>query len=187
VNFYIEGKLYKIDLPPSTVEVSENFFADETEVTNIDYNEFLYWLERLHGKNSIEYTFALPDTLVWMNEINSGEPITTNRFRHPVFNDSPIVGITLDQAKAFTNWRTERVVELYLLEKGFITYPNNYDLNESFTIERYLEGGHKWIIEKKQFWFLDSEYQILRNGKKLQTLKVNLNMELIANHDLIRK
>ena len=55
---------------PRRVTVS-SFYMDETEVANIDYKEYLYWIERVFGESYPEvYLNALPDTLVWREELS---------------------------------------------------------------------------------------------------------------------
>ncbi|MFK7935097.1 MAG: formylglycine-generating enzyme family protein, partial [Saprospiraceae bacterium] len=59
---------------PRRVTVS-SFYMDETEVANIDYREYLYWLNRVFGESYPEvYQKALPDTLVWREELSYNEP-----------------------------------------------------------------------------------------------------------------
>ncbi len=38
---YLAGRHQKVAYPPSMVKISDNFFADKTEVTNLDYREIL--------------------------------------------------------------------------------------------------------------------------------------------------
>ena len=42
-----------------------SFFIDETEVANVHYREYLYWLENTFANDTNILTKALPDTLVW--------------------------------------------------------------------------------------------------------------------------
>ena len=52
-----------------------SFYIDETEVANIHYLEYLYWLQRVFGADYPEvYYNALPDTLVWREEGAFNEP-----------------------------------------------------------------------------------------------------------------
>jgi len=50
-----------------------------------------------------------PDTLVWIRDFtySYNEPMTRNYFWHPAFDDYPVVGVTWEQAMAFTSWRTK--------------------------------------------------------------------------------
>ncbi len=138
---YFEEKEAEIHTFPKTIKIAENFYADETEVSNRNYRDFLYWLARLFGKESPEYIEALPDTLVWLQELTYGEPYMGCYLSHPAYNSFPVVGINLAQAKKYTNWRTERAIELYLINKHLIKPIENESLNNYFTINRYLGGG----------------------------------------------
>ncbi len=54
-------------------------------------------------------TAVYPDTLVWTRDFSYSynEPMTRNYFWHPAFDDYPVVGVTWEQAKAFSAWRTK--------------------------------------------------------------------------------
>ena len=61
--------MYEWNNVPRRVTVS-SFYLDETEVSNTDYLEYLYWLKRVYGQSYPEvYTKALPDTLVWRDKL----------------------------------------------------------------------------------------------------------------------
>jgi formylglycine-generating enzyme len=68
---------------PRSVTVS-SFYMDETEVRNVDYVEYLYWLSRVFGETYPEVVRkALPDTLVWRERLAYNEPYVYNYLRHP--------------------------------------------------------------------------------------------------------
>lgn len=50
-----------------------------------------------------------PDTLVWMREFDFSynEPMTEGYFSHPAYDDYPVVGVTWEQARAFSNWSSK--------------------------------------------------------------------------------
>jgi len=50
-----------------------------------------------------------PDTLAWIADFSYSynEPMTRNYFWHPAFDDYPVIGVSWDQAKAFSAWRTK--------------------------------------------------------------------------------
>lgn len=59
---------------PRTVTVS-SYYLDETEVTNLHWCEYLYWLDRVYGADYPEiYKKALPDTLVWRSKLAFMKP-----------------------------------------------------------------------------------------------------------------
>ena len=53
-----------------------SFYLDETEVTNADYLEYLYWTKTNVDNNSYPevYKKILPDTLVWRDKLGYNEP-----------------------------------------------------------------------------------------------------------------
>ena len=80
---------------PRRVTVN-SFYMDETEVRNIDYREYLYWLDRVYGESYPEVLKkAEPDQLVWRDELAFNEPMVENYFRHPSYDDYPVVGLSL--------------------------------------------------------------------------------------------
>lgn len=50
-----------------------------------------------------------PDTTCWINDFNNSynEPYTRMYFSHAGYNNYPVVGVSWEQANAFTNWRTD--------------------------------------------------------------------------------
>ena len=51
-----------------------SFFIDETEVANVHYREYTYWLENTFGGDSAVMAKALPDSLCWRAELAYNEP-----------------------------------------------------------------------------------------------------------------
>lgn len=158
----VYSKEYKEDVPPSTVQVDENLFVDVYEVTNISYREYTAWLSLVFGEESEEFQQAQPDKTVMEREIRFGEPYVTQGqyFNHPAYNDYPVVGITLEQAKGFTKWRTDRVIEDQLIRAKLIE--RIIPTRESyFTLDKYLTGEFKAIISQEiilaPYYYIPSE------------------------------
>jgi len=107
---------------PKKIHV-RSFYMDETEVTNVSYREYLYWTSRVFPSGD-EYKFilssALPDTLVWRNRLGANEVFVDNYLRHPAYNYYPVVGVNWIQATKFASWRTDRVNEKILIDRGLI-------------------------------------------------------------------
>jgi sulfatase modifying factor 1 len=61
---------------PRTVTVS-SFYMDETEVRNVDYREYLYWLRRVYKSYPEVYRRSLPDTILMYSIISVTLHITT--------------------------------------------------------------------------------------------------------------
>ncbi len=97
-----------------------SFYMDETEVANVDWLEYLYWIRRTFPDDQEYYYNALPDSLVWRRPLSYNEPYVNNYLRHPAFQDYPVVGISWEQANAYSEWRTDRVNENILRERGIL-------------------------------------------------------------------
>ena len=138
---------------PKTVTVS-SFYLDETEVRNVDYLEYLFWLERVYGSNYDNgsypevYWNALPDTNVWRDKLAFNEPLVEHYLRHPAYNQYPVVGINWEQAVDYCAWRTDRVNERILIDNGYLWEdPDQVDENV-FNTESYLMGQYEGRIRR---------------------------------------
>lgn len=102
----------------------QSFYMDETETTNIMYNEYLYWLSAVFPQtNEIYqeiYKSALPDTTVWRSASGFNETLITTYLRHPAYANYPVVGVSWIQASDYAKWRTDRVNELALEKAGYL-------------------------------------------------------------------
>lgn len=109
--------MYEYDNVRRRVTVA-SFYMDETEVSNVDWLEYMYWIKRNFNEDREYYYGAIPDTLVWRRPLSYNEPYVNNYLRHPAYQDYPVVGITWEQANAYCEWRTDRVNEQILRERG---------------------------------------------------------------------
>jgi gliding motility-associated lipoprotein GldJ len=130
---------------PRRVTVN-SFMIDKSEVANVHYREYLYWVENVFSDPMYENVVngAKPDTLVWRSELAYNEPYVEYYFRHPSYNYYPVVGVTWKQAYDFCMWRTDRVNEIELINKGYINKQTLKNINgqgqENFNTKAYLMG-----------------------------------------------
>jgi gliding motility-associated lipoprotein GldJ len=110
---------YEFDNVRRRVTVA-SFYMDETEVANVDWLEYLYWIKRTYPNDAEYYYNALPDTLVWRQPLSYNEPYVNNYLRHPAFQDYPVVGVSWEQANDYCVWRTDRVNEEILRRGGYL-------------------------------------------------------------------
>jgi len=125
-----------------------SYYLDETEVTNTDYREYLYWVKRVFADYPQVYREALPDTLVWRSEMAYNEPMVDYYFRHPAYADYPVVGVSWLQASKYCEWRTDRVNEMILINQGILmTDPNQGGAN-NFNTDAYLAGQYEGLVRQ---------------------------------------
>lgn len=108
-----------------TVSVA-SFYMDETEIANIHWLEYLYFLSVDSTKidGGAAYAAALPDTLVWRSNLAFNDPYVDHYLRYPGFRYFPVVGVKWDQANAYSVWRTAKV-NYDLAEKAGVAAPES--------------------------------------------------------------
>lgn len=139
--------LYDWNNKPRTVTVS-SFYMDETEVKNVDYREYLFWLRRVYKDYPEVFRRSLPDTLVWRSPMGFNDPYVQYYFRHPSYNNYPVVGVSWIKANDFCLWRTDRVNEQLLIDEGELN-PDPNQLNENnFNTEAYLANMYEGVVNQ---------------------------------------
>lgn len=131
--------MHKWDNHPRRVTVA-SFYMDETEVSNQAYREYIHWLNRVYPGEREKIVAALPDTNQWRSELAYNEPYVNNYFRHPAYSDYPVVGVSWEQAEQYCSWRTDRVNEKILVERGILQHDNSQTGENVFTTDTYLAG-----------------------------------------------
>jgi gliding motility-associated lipoprotein GldJ len=139
--------MYEWNAVPRRVTVS-SFYMDETEVRNVDYREYLYWLKRVFVDYPQVQRNALPDTLVWRRPMAYNEPYVLYYFRHPSYNEYPVVGVSWLQATDYCVWRTDRVNEQLLINEGILDPDPNQINEENFNTESYLAGQYEGVVRE---------------------------------------
>jgi gliding motility-associated lipoprotein GldJ len=132
---------------PRTVTVS-SFYMDETEVKNVDYREYLHWLRRVYKSYPEVYRRSLPDTLVWRSPMGFNDPYVQYYFRHPSYNNYPVVGVSWLQANDYCLWRTDRVNEQLLIDEGELNPDPNQADDKNFNTEAYLAGQYEGVVNQ---------------------------------------
>ena len=129
------------DNPQRSTSISP-FWLDETEMTNNDYKEFLFYMNKKVGAgtsgtsgtsgsgttgsavttgNKAVTADSLkklePDETVWRGAMTFNDVYESYYFRFPGFNFYPVAGVSWKQADAYTKWRTEFVQKIEIAKR----------------------------------------------------------------------
>ena len=83
----------------------DSFFMGKFEISNGNYLEFV---TDVLATNPLLAQSYLPDTLVWRDKMGFNEKYTEYYFRHPAYQNHPVVGVSYNQMVAYALWRTEK-------------------------------------------------------------------------------
>lgn len=140
-----------------TVTVN-SFYMDETEVTNKDWKEYVYYqfrpMTEEMGKdteikndpnnpfvpattshNGQELKDLVPNDSVWSSDFSFNDVYSQNYYSNPGFNDYPVVGVTWRQVVDYCKWRTD------VVNYGIISRVAFEELPEEFKLEFYNPDG----------------------------------------------
>ena len=101
---------YNTDIPVSTelpvISKDTAYFSEEGEIIRETVTR------PLTGDFDFVNTYIVnvyPDTTCWINDFDNAynEPYTRMYFSHAGYNNYPVVGVSWEQANAFSNWRTD--------------------------------------------------------------------------------
>ena len=176
----------------------QSFYMDETEVTNLMYLEYLDWIKRVYPPTEDNfkkiYEGAVPDTLVWRNRLGYSEMMVENYLRHPAFRNYPVVGVSWIQAVEYANWRSDRVAEKGLQEKGYLKRDSNLtdtSAESNFNIDTYINaptstfGGNEDVLKGgKRKIKMDSEGNEINVYANRETGAIQLNDKVNINGKL---
>ena len=143
----VQDVMFDWNNKPRTVTVS-SFYMDETEVKNVDYREYLYWLRRVYVDYPEVFKNALPDTLVWRSPMGFNDPYVQYYFRHPSYNTYPVVGVSWVKANNFCLWRTDRVNEQILIDEGELNPDPDQQNDKNFNTDAYLAGLYEGVVNQ---------------------------------------
>lgn len=143
-----ENPFYEWDNQPRKVTVS-SFYMDQTEVSNLAYREYIFWLNRVYGEDyPTVVQQAVPDTLVWRNRLAYNEPLVQTYFRHPSYQDYPVVGVSWVQANNYASWRSDRVNENLLIEAGILDFDPDQKNENNYNTDAYLAGQYEGLVNE---------------------------------------
>jgi gliding motility-associated lipoprotein GldJ len=139
---------YEWNNPQRRVSI-DAFYIDATEIRNIDYREYIHWLESVYTSYPEIARNALPDTLAWRKPLGYNESFVEFYFRFTSYNEYPVVAVSWTQANDYCAWRTDRINELALINAGVLDFSvaDQKDA-DNFNTEAYLSGEYTGVVKR---------------------------------------
>ncbi len=142
-----EDVTYEWNNIPRRITVS-SFYMDETEVSNSSWKEYVYWLDRVYESFPEVAQAALPDQKVWYDELSYNDPMVETYYRHPAYDNYPVVGVSWSQVQDYCKWRTNAVNEMLLIERGILNPTPDQKDGDSFDTESYMAAQYEGNVRK---------------------------------------
>lgn len=140
--FIENNDLFEIGAP-GILPINNELFCDQSEIRNVDWREYEYWIGRVFGRYSEEFKNTVIDTLVWRDAGDCLEDYIYYYFRHPAYQHYPVVGVSQKQAELYSKWRSDRVFEYLLINLGIIDVDFDANRDTYFSIEKFFNSEIK--------------------------------------------
>lgn len=137
------------------------FFMSKTEISNLEYNEFLADL-KMQGKTE-EYELAKQHPEKWNERPHSyGEPFVETYGMHPAYAKYPVLTISKKGAELYCQWLTEKLTPKYPKHNINFRLPTEYEWIYA------ARGGHQLAPYPWGGYYLrNSKGKFLANFKRL--------------------
>lgn len=128
--------------PPNCIQIEPNLFCDRTEISNMSWLEYEFWVKSIYGIESKEYEQTKIDSASWYKEDTCFFFFQEYYLRHPAYRTYSLVGVSQNQAENYSKWRSDRVFEFILVKTGIIEYDSSQTVDTYFSIEKYFSGNY---------------------------------------------
>ncbi|MDR3273625.1 MAG: formylglycine-generating enzyme family protein [Flavobacteriaceae bacterium] len=132
----------------------DGFFMDEFEITNINWREYVAWLQGVYRHDPKKYLAALPDETVWREELAYNDPLVNTYYTHVSYGYYPVVGVSWEQAMEYCTWRTDRINERILIDRKIIEFQDLETVNANIQNAEEGEYGKYIFTSAKKFSYL---------------------------------
>lgn len=145
-------------LPPNLTKISDGVYCDKSPIAIIDWMEYLYWLEKIYGKESEAYRAALPDEQIIHQQLP--DSIAKVYMKSVAYRNYPVLGVSLPQAQAYCQWRTDRLAEVMLIRMKLLVYNQNQTPDNYFSVEKQTISNDLKFLR----FYLPTDYTETRYG-----------------------
>ena len=139
---------------PGTIPINDTLFCDLNEISNLNWIEYMNWMGRVYGGGSKEYEFCIPASFNYFDFGKCHINFLSEFYKYPALQKMPLIGVSQEQAKKYSKWRSDRVFEHLLIELGKLRYNPNQTPENCFTIVRYYKGELDSLVigEKLEYY-----------------------------------
>ncbi len=88
----------------------QSFYTSKTEITNLQYREFLFDLKK-KGENAKLKTAQI-DSSTWRSNFGNNEKYSEYYHVHPAYNNYPVVNVTKEGAELYCEWLSKKYEDL---------------------------------------------------------------------------
>ena len=113
----------------------DNQYIDKGIISNLDWLEYQYWLEKVFGKESKEYKAAMPNKKTLYQQLP--DKVAKTYAESPAYRHQPVLGVSPEQAFAYCRWRTDRVAEQMLIKMKLLKYNPEQTKDDYFSLDKY--------------------------------------------------
>lgn len=127
-----------IDNNPS-VKTLMSFYMSKYEVTNGKWKAFVSDVKANIKGDSFRQ--LLPDSTLWVsNGVNYNEPMKVYYYRHPAYENYPVVNVSIEQCMAYCKWLEQKMKETEMSALKNLTVRIPYDLEWQYAAK----GGNDY-------------------------------------------
>ncbi|MBI1307595.1 MAG: SUMF1/EgtB/PvdO family nonheme iron enzyme [Bacteroidetes bacterium] len=172
--------------PFGCIKIGSNLFIDQNEIDNQSYLEYFGWVTRQYP-DSIELISNIsPDSSQWTQINPLLYEAEEGYFKDLRFRRYPVVGISKKQAQDYSSWRSDRVMETFLIQAGYL----EVDLDSRFSIRSLADGDVKLKKPLPKFVYYPqyrlptkSEYQLAVDSYRNKSIKSNQFIKCVTALD----
>ncbi len=125
------------------------FFVSITEEPNVNYVIYLNWLNSIYGESYPEVVkAALPKANNLLYNYDYNDPFLQAYMTNPAFAYYPVTNLTWRQIDHYLAWKTDRLNEAILIEKGFLNFNLEQRDEDSFNSDAYLCDQYQGDVRK---------------------------------------
>ena len=182
----------KLEIFKDYVQINDSLYASKYETTQKEYIEYL---SSIRMDSTLDfYHSQLPDAkslnyIINVANFYYGQPYMDNYFTHPAYGNLPVIGISLEQAKRFCNWKSNKYNKKYANQNfsyslqfrlpsptEWESTTTNHALSIKATPLKELNGQH-WILKG-----LDS-LSSHKRPKTIYKIQVNTSQNWFITHN----